>query len=200
MVESIPVTDFKDLTKLYTDKKQNRDPARSELRPIHALDTETYNGNIFLIADSDGRLLDDINAESVLDFLFSRKYEGSWNFFWNITYDAEVILKLLGNALFSYSKNHKLSFQFADYRIRYIPDKSLRIKKGHHSVTFYDIAQYFSRSGLAKAYQDNIGQLPQDYLTFKAVRNEFSSRFYDRNKQRVRKYCVQDCKFTKDLA
>ena len=48
MAESIPVTDYKDLSKIFTKKPQNRDPARSKLRPIHALDTETYKGNIFL--------------------------------------------------------------------------------------------------------------------------------------------------------
>jgi hypothetical protein len=200
LAESIPVTDFKDLTKLYTEKHQNRDPARSDLRPIHALDTETYLGNVFLIADSDGRFLDKITADSLLDFLFSRKYEGTWNFFWNITYDAEVILKLLGNALYAYVKTRRLSFTYKGYHVHYIPNKSLRITKGHHSVTFYDIAQFFNRSGLAKAFHENISQLPQDYLNFKAQRSEFSPTFYRRNTTAVRNYCIDDCKYTKALA
>lgn len=60
MAESIPITDYKDLSKIYTKRPQNRDPAQSKLRKIHAIDTETYNGNIFLIADSDGNFLDKI--------------------------------------------------------------------------------------------------------------------------------------------
>lgn len=200
MAESLPVTDFKDLTKLYTKRKQVCRLAVSDLRPVHALDTETFNGNIFLIADSDGRYLDDITADSVLDFLFSRKYENSWNFFYNITFDGEVILKLLGKALFAYSKTRKLSFKHDDYHIKFIPSKSLRIMKGHHSVVFYDIAQFFNRSGLAKAYQENISQLPRDYLDFKAQRSEFSPTFYRRNTPAVRNYCIEDCQYTKTLA
>ena len=47
----------------------------SDLRPLYALDTETYNGDIFLLPDSDGRYLDkDITADSVLEFLFANKY------------------------------------------------------------------------------------------------------------------------------
>ncbi len=57
MAESIPVTDYKDLAKIYTKIKQNRNPAQSKFRKIQAFDTETYNGDIFLIAASDGRFL-----------------------------------------------------------------------------------------------------------------------------------------------
>src|SRR5207245_1743959 len=93
MAESLALTDYKDLRTIWTKKRQNRDPATSHLRQIHAFDTETYNGNIFLIADSDGKFLDKITSRSVINFLFHKKYEGSWNFFYNLTYDAEVILK-----------------------------------------------------------------------------------------------------------
>src|SRR3990172_4550494 len=127
MAESIAITDYKDLQKVYTKRPQNRDPAQSKLRQIHALDTETYNGNIILIADSDGRILDaNINAESVISFLFHKKYENSWNFFYNLGYDAEVILKLLGTKLNLYRSTGRLAFPFGAYKIHYIPNKCLR--------------------------------------------------------------------------
>jgi len=157
LAESIPVTDFKDLSKLRTDRKQVCRNAVSDSRVIHALDTETYNGNIFLIADSDGRYLDNnISSSSIVEFLFHKKYQDSWNFFYNIGYDAEVILKLLDEKLFSYTLNRKLSFKVGDYRLKYIPNKCLRIMKGHHSVIFYDIAQFFGSASLATAYQNNM--------------------------------------------
>jgi hypothetical protein len=31
------------------------------------------------LADSEGNFLDDISAESVIEFLFSKRYEGTWN-------------------------------------------------------------------------------------------------------------------------
>jgi len=119
MAESLPITDFKDIRRLRTSRPQNRDPARSKPRSIHALDTETYKGNVFLIADSDGRFLDEITPDSVIKFLFHKKYQNSTNFFYNLGYDADVILKLLGSELFRYKKTRKLSFKFQDYKIEY---------------------------------------------------------------------------------
>jgi len=201
MAESIPVTDFKDLSKIYTKRIQNRNPAVavSKLQRINALDTETYQGDIFLIADSDGRYLDKITPKSVIGWLFSRKYHGSWNFFYNLSYDAEVILKLLDSELYRYRTTGNLEFYFKNYKIEYYPNKMLRIKKGHHSVLFYDIAQFFGTS-LVDAYQNNIGKLDESYLEIKNKRKQFSNWFYNHNKKKIRNYCITDCILTKKLA
>ena len=115
MAESIPISDFFDLDRVFTNKFQRRDPAISNLKPIFALDTETWKGNIFLIADSSGRYLDDISAKSVIEFLFHKKYQSSWNFFYALFYDAEVILKLLGHeVLDTYKFTNSLHFKFLD--------------------------------------------------------------------------------------
>lgn len=200
MAESLTITDFKDIRKLGTKRPQNRDLARSKLRPVHALDTETYQGNVFLIADSDGKFLDDITPENVIKFLFHKKYQNAWNFFYNLSYDAEVILKLLGSELFRYRRTRKLSFKFQEYKIEYFPNKCLKINKGHHSVLFYDIAQFYDKKSLYIAYQSNIGQLSESYLAMKDKRAEFSPWFYNHNKKKIRNYCIQDCILTKQLA
>jgi hypothetical protein len=199
MAESIPVTDYKSLASLRTKVWQDRREARSDLRPVYALDTETYEGNLFLIADSEGNWLDDISAENVIKFLFNKRYQGAWNFFYNLSYDAEVILKLLGESLNSYKTSKRLVFKWNDYRLEYIPSKRLVIRKKHHSSVFFDISQYY-HSSLTDAYQNNIGKLSNDYLQMKTKRSEFSPYFYKRNKTLVRNYCVQDCKLTKELA
>ncbi|MDH5463593.1 MAG: DNA polymerase [Nitrosopumilus sp.] len=200
MAEPIPVTDYKTLAKLYTKKKQNRDPAQSELREIHAIDTETWKGDVFLIADSDGRYLDKISPESVIKWLFCKKYESSWCFFYNLSYDAEVILKLLGAELNRYKRTRKLAFYFGKYRIVYYPSKCLKITAGHHSVIFYDIAQFYNNVSLSSAYSQNIGKISEKYLKLKNKRDEFSPTFYRRNTKQVRDYCIADCELTKQLA
>jgi hypothetical protein len=200
MEESIPITDFKDIRRLRTERPQNRDPSRSESRTIYGFDTETSQGNIFLIADSDGNFVDEISPKSVLEFLFSKKYQKSWNFVYNLGYDAEVILKLLGKELNRYKRTRQLVFEFGKYKLTYIPGKCLRITKGHHSVSFFDIAQFYDRKPLDVAYQENIAKLNEDYLELKKKRKQFSIRFYNRNKKLIRNYCIQDCKLTKELA
>lgn len=199
MAEPIPITDFRDLKKVFTKRPQNRNPAHSKLRSIHALDTETYKGDIFLIADSDGRFLDKITANSVISWLFFKKYHGTWNFFYNLSYDAEVILKLLGTELNRYRSTRKLDFSYENYHLEYFPGKSLRIKKGHHSVLFFDIMQFFIGS-LSSAYQKNIKKLSQEYLEIKNKRSEFSLWYYNHNKKKIRNYCITDCKLTKELS
>ena len=199
MAESIPITDYKDLSRLRTKVHQDRRLANSPLRPVYGLDTETYEGTPFLIADSDGRYLDKITPESCLKFLFSKKFQGTWNFFYNITYDAEVILKLLGEELNSYKRTGSLRFHYGEFTLDYIPSRKLTIRKGHHSSVFFDIAQFYHTS-LVSAYQQNIGSLPNDYFLMKKERAQFSPRYYNRNKTKVRKYCIADCKYTKELA
>ena len=123
MAESIAVTDSpsKKLPTYYYSQKQNRSPAGSKIREINALDTETRDGNIFLIADSDGEFEDKITPESMISFLFRRKYENAWNFFYNLTYDAEVILKLLGTELNEYKNSRKLIFLLQGIQIHIHP-------------------------------------------------------------------------------
>ncbi len=202
MAESIAVTDSpsKKLPTYYYSQKQNRSPAGSKIREINALDTETRDGNIFLIADSDGEFEDKITPESMISFLFRRKYENAWNFFYNLTYDAEVILKLLGTELNEYKNSRKLIFYYKEYKFTYIPEKCLRIRKKKHSVVFFDIAQFFSKKGLLKAYEENIGLIPDSYKEMKTKRGQLSKTFYRKNTSKVRQYCIQDCKFTKELS
>jgi len=200
MEESIPITDFRDIRKLRTMRPQNRDPSRSESRTIYGLDTETSQGDIFLIADSEGNFLDDISPEAVLEFLFSKRYQKTWNFLYNLGYDADVILKLLGKELNRYKRTRQLVFEFGKYKLTYIPGKCLRITKGHHSVSFFDIAQFYDHKKIQIAYQENIGKLDKSYLEIKDSRDHFSTRFYNRNKKLIRNYCIQDCILTKELA
>jgi len=201
MAESFPITDFKNLANLRT-KFQDRNEARSEIRHVFALDTETdENGDIMLLADSEENYLelDDITPQKVIKFLFSKRYQGSWNFFYNLTFDAEVILKTLCKVLYNYIKTRTLSFKFDGYTIQYIPQKKLSILKGHHSSVFFDIAQYYHES-LDQAYLHNIGKLPEWYVDIKSKRKSFTRYFYKHNARKIRKYSFADCTFTKELA
>ena len=97
MAESIALTKFKtlkDLRKIH----QFRRKAQSENRTVYALDIEaTPNGEMLLLADNEGNRLDldAISLENVLKFLFHKRYETSWCFFWNLHYDARIILRMI---------------------------------------------------------------------------------------------------------
>ncbi len=201
MAKSLSITDYRILAKLGT-KFQDRCEARSSLRIVYALDTETdENGNITHLADSSGNYLelDDVTPDNVIKFLFSKRFQNTWNFFYNVTFDAEVILKLFGDLLYDYKRTRTLVFKYNGYTIEYIPQKKIAIRKGHHSAVFFDIAQYYHQS-LLKAYQNNIGELPKSYLDMKNQRTHFTRKYCEKYSKKVREYCIQDCIFTKQLA
>ena len=200
------ITKVKTLKRINTKLIQNRDKGDSHLRSIYGIDTETYKGNIFLIADSDGDFIDTyskdgITIDTVIKFLTRQKFETTWNFFYNLDYDATVILKLLGKEILStYTSRKGFRFKYNQYSFYYIPKKTLRISKGKHSWAFFDIAQFYNFMPLQKAYETNIKKLPESYLKMKGKRAEFTPRFYKRCRKQVRQYCIDDCIFTKELS
>jgi hypothetical protein len=171
-------------------------------REIVGVDTETDEGDIFLIADSDGNRLESpgISFESVAHFLM--RYEGKWVFFYNLGYDAECILKLLPDEILrSYRVKKRLEFEHEDFQIRYIDRKQLTIRKGKHVISCYDIAQYYDNKPLVAAYLETIKKpVTETYLSTKKKRQEFSLSYFLRHKKEIRDYCVQDCLLTKELA
>ena len=184
-------------------RKQNRNLNYvKQAREIIAVDTETDDGDIFLIADSDGNFLDlnNITFKKVVEFLLH--HEGKWIFFYNLSYDADCILKLLPEEILkSYKWKKELHFTFGKYVIHYIDKKKLTIRKGNHSVNCYDIMQYYDRKSLLNAYRESIKKpLDDSYLKMKDRRNVFGVPYYSRNKKQVRKYCISDCVLTKELS
>ena len=196
----IPTSNAKTLDGIRT-RKQNRNLNATKIpRYFVGVDTETENGDIFLIADSDGNYLDGIiTFERVAEFLF--QHEGEWIFFYNLSYDAECILKLLPEEILKqYKWKKELRFQYKNYKIHYIDRKKLTLSKGKHSVSGYDIAQYYDNKPLDVA-SESIGiTLDQKYLELKKKREIFSKFYYSRHKGEIRAYCLEDCRHTKELS
>jgi hypothetical protein len=173
------------------------------MRQVIGIDTETDNGDIFLICDSNGRHLEhpDISFESVCEFLL-RYDEGYWIFFYNLAFDAECILKLIPADILrkQFVRSKEPKFQYDKYSVHYIEKKQLSIRKGHHVVTCNDIMQYYDGKKLDVAYTENIRKpLDPEYMEIKNTRKDFSLDYFLRNKKKLRKYCITDCMLTKEL-
>ncbi len=186
-------------------RPQFRRKATSDRRKIYALDIEaTTNGSMLLLADNEEHYIELANTslENTLKFLFHKRYQSSWCFFWNLHYDARIILKMI---LMTLSKKELFHFtqrfrcKILGYSIHYIEEKKLSIRKGKHSVTFFDISQFYFQKKLTEAYQKNIGKLPKEYLEMKEIRKDFTIDYYKRHKKLIRNYCISDCKFTAQL-
>jgi len=159
IAESLPK---RPLLKHLKKRVQFRRKASSDRRKIYALDTETtQKGELLILADNEGNYirLEKSKIDQVLKFLFSKRYEGSWCFFWNLHFDARIILKIILREL-SQKDLNKFYYTFRckilGYSIHYIEERKLSIKKGKHSVTFFDIQQFYSGQSLLTAYKRNI--------------------------------------------
>lgn len=126
--------------------------------PIKSLDTETFNddkdvGKCFLIADSDSDYKIIHNFEDCLNFLLRKKYQNSINFWYNIKYDTNAILKHLPKkhieSLILYDQTI-FFFRGKEIKISIIPDKLLKFQIGHHTIKFFDLAQFYDKQKLEK--------------------------------------------------
>ena len=103
------------------------------------------------------------------------------------TMRSSCILKLLPDEILKqYKWKKELRFQYKKYKIHYIDKRKLTISKGNHSISCYDIAQYYNKQSLDVA-SESIGiSLDQEYLNLKKKRSEFSKFYYSRHKREIR--------------
>ena len=185
-------------------KKINKD------YPIIALDTETEKGVCILICDSNKKLLIPHHIDEILNYLMYKPYQHSINFFYNVKYDTNAIIKLLPDehkinlALYDetvyYDRNQK------QYFISIIPDKLLKIRVGHHTVKFFDLAQFYNKKKLEDlAIKVNMQKYMLDSTNKNIdidIKNLSQKRMLEDEiyKNEVIKRCFVDCVITQKLS
>jgi hypothetical protein len=176
-----------------------------KVNPNVAFDTETIDGECFLIADSIGTHFNSNEfkgLDGLLRFLNSKKYRTTNNWFYNLEYDTNSLLRFLSfdDRKFIAAFNY---IDYRNYRIQIIPRKELKISvlkddKLLHTTAFYDLAQFYNFKSLKvlaaqtdydKVYVEDIAQIDIDkYYSDKNYEDLINSR------------CVIDCKITVQLA
>ena len=176
---------------------------------VKAFDTETENGTCILICDNDNRWFIPNHIDELLKYLMYKPYQYSINFFYNVKYDTNAIIKMLPDdaiknlALFDetvyYDRNQK------QYFISIIPDKLLKIRVGHHTVKFFDLAQFYNKKKLAvlakkvnmeKYMLDETNKNIDIDITCLSKKRMMEDKIY---KNEIIKRCYIDCLITKKL-
>ena len=170
----------------------------NKIFPTVSLDTETVKGKCVLICDNHKRYLFPNHIDELINYLFYKNYQYSINFFYNLKYDTNAIIKLLPKEHIKNISNYKHTI-YTDrnlnvFDINIIPDKLLKISKGHHTVKFFDLAQFYNKKKLqtlaeeinkSKVEIDDIGNL--DVYKIKCDIN-YQNKILDR--------CYEDCIIT----
>ncbi len=156
-------------------------------------DTETnYKGDIVILRDDQGLQPKTVGLEDVLKFLTTKQYRSTINWYYNITFDVESILKMLPEEeLTEIMEDGKTEYH--DYKLFYLPHKYLKISdKSHHSVSYWDIAQFYGMSldNASKQYLNDEKSVSDIKSLMEWIGNEGVYEV-------VSKYCVHDCELTR---
>lgn len=198
--------------------------ARSPLKPLKApptvggfdieADAETADPYLICAETSDGQTTKEFKktltcAEDVLNFLTQPSFQHSINFFYNISYDSEGMLRFFPDFVkYLLSKNpdvyltHDLQKATAEewyYHIRIIPKKALFIKSVISPVAkYFDIAQFFDKERLSVVAQRILGEGKDD---FDASQSNLKRYFTDKEYyETARKYCLKDANLTRRIS
>lgn len=176
----------------YYHRKYKAKPITKRINVL-GFDSESYdNGVPFLFCISDGSI---IRPEHLFETLFQHKYRNVKFMCFNIKYDEGSILHLLPNHyLDEIRKTGKTEYN--GLRFRSIPRKELTITdiQSKHSVSFYDIAQFYGTS-LDNASLYYLGKTKIEMPT-----KTFTKQFVNDHFNDIASYCINDAKLTCELA
>lgn len=162
------------------------------------LDTETYQGYVKLICDDKGNFKDIENFDDVIDFLTKSRYRNKYNWFYNIQYDFESIIKLLNYDQLLALYHEKILEINPKWSIKYIPKKFFAIIGKHKDYYyFYDLYNFLDTS-LNKAAKKFLGDEKLDNVDVSRLNVDLD--YWKENYVDIRKYCIKDAYLTKQLA
>jgi hypothetical protein len=160
------------------------------------IDTETYQGYVKLICDDSGRHKDISSFQEIMDFLTHYRFRKSFNWFYNVRFDFESIIKYL-----DYSDLIKLyhdkQIQYNKYTITYLDKKFFSINDGNNYYYFYDLKNFLD-VGLNKASKQFLHDEKLDIVDNKQL--NINQQYWKDNYENIVKYCIKDAELTKQLA
>lgn len=187
--------------------KKSWAPAKKndERKPAAGLDTETSEGAAFILGIStiDGERI--YRIRTFRDFLEAIVQEGlemTDNFFYNVTYDQNALIKLLPIAnIYDLGEKEQTTMRYGDETaiILIIPGKLFSITFREREYAFYDISQFYGRQSLRKVAKKILGEDKGDVTDIARL----SPEKYDKNddyRREIDEYLKQDAKLCRLLA
>jgi len=160
------------------------------------IDTETYKGYVKLICDDSGRHKDINNFDSILKFLTHVRFKSKFNWFYNIKFDFESIIKYLDYGdLVNLYKDKKIEYN--SYTITYIDKKFFALTKDNNYYYFYDLFNFLETS-LNKASEKFLKDKKLNIIDSSQL--NISLDYWKEHKKDIVKYCIKDAELTKRLA
>ena len=168
-------------------------PKGKKEREVFGYDTETVDGKVYLICDSQGGVCYPRHGMGdLIEFLFKYSKRSRLNVTFNLRYDFQAIVKLLPS-----EKLIELwqegAVEVGGLRISFIPKKLFVIRDKHrHSIRLYDVAQFYEGMSLDRASRFYLGKAKGKFNV-----HDPTPALLDTEK--ARKYCVHDSRLAAEL-
>ncbi len=183
-----------DELELIAQKRYKRKAGRTKENT--GLDTETYHGKAYLICDDSGRYKILHSFDDALVFLTHFRFRNANNWFFNIKFDFEAIIKWLPLHLLQilYATG-ELDYQA--YHLKFLDKKFLRITNNKHNYTFYDINNFIG-SSLNQASKNYLNETKYDAIDSSRLNTD--KDYWKENIEEIIFYCKKDANLTKRVA
>jgi len=167
-------------------------------------DTETFMGYVKILCASDGQCIEPETEDYTVQLL-NWLYNHGDGFFFNIEYDFAAILKPW---ILKKRKEFKESYKYVigDFIVRQYPNKAFTIKyKNKKARWFFDIANFFtvnfSYRSLDEVAKEFLNQTKNDKeLDIDREKIGTEKGYYEKHRETIRKYCINDAVLTEKLA
>lgn len=170
---------------------------------IRGFDTETYHGAALLIACSNGQymVVNDKNRMKIFDFLL--KNAGNLNFFYNINYDFDAIIKAMNlpyETMLELHENKEINL--GGRQLKIVRGKGFSIQKYPSKkdvVHFFDIASFVGSENtkLNTAAKYWLGKQKEEGIDGEKLSTDFN--YWQQNFHKIVSYCIKDCQLTAEL-
>ena len=182
---------------IFTPQTRFKLKDKTEFKPNTGLDTETYQGYCRLIADDEGNYKEVDNLSEILQFLTRHRFKARFNWFFNIKYDFEAIIKYLDDTDL-YNLYHNGNVKYSYFKIKYIDKKFFSITDNHKQTnSFFDMFS-FVESSLNAASKTYLQDEKLDTIDSSRLNTDWS--YWENNREDIIRYCIKDANLTKRLA
>ena len=161
------------------------------------LDTETFHGYAKLICDNTGDYKLISNFSDIILFLTQNKFRNKFNWFFNVRFDFEALIKYLDYAELLCLYNDKI-LEKDGFIISYIPKKFFMLTDmNNHRYKFFDMYNFVD-SSLSKASALYLND--SKISTVDSSKLNTDAEYWAENIDDIIKYCIKDAVLTKRLA
>lgn len=186
-----------------------RKPAFSGDKPINGFDTETADGKVFALSfayDGFGGAVEEskeyLQPSQILDKITNRQCRSAINVWYNLDFDANVILASILDKEQLAEVNTLNTTQTKNFEITYVKGKFLSMKdQNGNSYTHYDVSQFFY-GRLENAVNQWLGETKAndgiDTKKFGDADGHVNS-YIDNRYDKIAKYARKDAVLVRDL-